>query len=138
MEKLSFIFKVIAKIIGTLCIAYGFGLVLIGGEEALLIIAGLFIIFLGLSYYYPNAKLQNDFNATIIYIVLTSLPVVILLILSFSTIITDGFRAYVRDGGLITAAISIPLSLFAPISSLLAYKHFSSNIAVQQTRKARR
>ena len=77
-EKLSSILKTFAKIIGCFCIAYGFIIGVIGaGPDGLhksptFRIVGLYIIVLGVMYFYPNSKLAGNRKKVVGYLIFTS------------------------------------------------------------------
>ena len=137
MTKLSSLLKVIAKIIGGLCIAYGFitgalGIGPDGSHESLFIrIIGLYIIFLGLLYFYPNSKLAINRKKAVVYMWATSSPLIILIALAIYTIKTEGLRSFVFQGGHIVMPVLLILSLFAPVSFLISNRQGSYNKAVQ-------
>ena len=122
MNFLSKTLKVLAQIVGVLCIVYGFFIGILGlgpdGPHSSLLIhlLGIYVLTLGISYFLPNRILAFSTTRKRIYYVTTASPTIIMLILATYTAATEGIDAfYIQD-----ICIQVPayflLSSFAPLS----------------------
>ncbi len=135
-NKIALMLKILAMLVGAFLILWGF----IGGvlgydpggkiEYIETRLVALFTMFLGIIYLIPNAKIRKSNRLMIIYMAVTLLPSLIFIIASLYTIFAEGMNSYIYSGGLLTVAVSVPLSLAAPLSlifSVLATRKGLSN-----------
>ena len=121
MNKLSTVLKVLAIIVGVLCVAWGGLLGIVGTQPdghsvpVLGRLFGFFILLQGILYFLPNAKIKKNRRLITSYLIATILPAVLLLNLTLYEIIADGWVKFVY-GALKTVGILLLLSLLAPLS----------------------
>ena len=132
MKNLTRLFKVLAKIVGVLCLIYGF-IVGFGGtgpdgphHSTSLTAIGIYIFFLGAIYLWPSHNFTDKLIKTIIYVAITLTPIVGIIGIATYTIYIDGLNSFLIQGGHISLTSYLILSLFAPLSMVLEYKekHF--------------
>jgi uncharacterized membrane protein HdeD (DUF308 family) len=125
-DKISKVLKILAKIVSIILISYGcivgiFGLgpdgptVLIGWR-----LIGLFVLLQGILYILSNSKFRDDPRLLTFYFSATFLPAIVIVIVAFFSINAEGMESFVKAGGLITVAVLLLISMFAPLSMIFS------------------
>jgi hypothetical protein len=139
MKKLSVIFKVLARIVGVLCLVYGYFVGFSGSgpdgphHSTILTLIGLYIFLLGILYLWPNHNFTKKQMNTICYLVVTLPPILFIFGYAIYSIVNSGWNDFVNQDGHIILPIYLTLSLFAPLSIILEYKEKTFNKSLNLT-----